>query len=68
MSAPWCVSVCSLPYRSKPGIMEPEERAVVSQKLSKHIPAETNTRAIIEEQLSAVFPMRLVFMKYLIYS
>jgi hypothetical protein len=44
----------------KPGILEPEETAVIMQRLGKHIPTATDTHATIEELLDAVFSVRLV--------
>jgi hypothetical protein len=44
----------------KAGIVEPEETAVTRRRLGKHIPAATNTHAVIEELLDAVFCMRSV--------
>jgi hypothetical protein len=36
-------------------IMEPEETSITRQRLSKHVPAATNTQATIEELLEAMF-------------
>jgi hypothetical protein len=33
----------------KAGIVEPEQTSIARQRLSKHIPAATNTQAAIEE-------------------
>jgi hypothetical protein len=40
--------------------MEPEEKAVATQRLGKHVPAAKTTQAIIEELLEAVLSMRPV--------
>jgi hypothetical protein len=39
----------------KAGIVQPEETFTVRQRLGKHVPAATNTKAKIEELLETVF-------------
>jgi hypothetical protein len=48
MRPPCSLCVCvTPPLRLKAGIVEPEEKAVASQRLSKHVPAAMNTHAPI---------------------
>jgi hypothetical protein len=44
-------------WHLKEGIVKPEETAVVRKLLGKHVPKATNTHAIIEELLGAMFSM-----------
>jgi hypothetical protein len=46
MRSPCCLYVCDLPLN------------VARQRLGKHVPAATNTRATTEELLDALFSMR----------
>jgi hypothetical protein len=51
MRSPYCL--CPL-YQHQAGRVGPEKTAITRKRLSKNVPAETNTHATIEELLDAV--------------